>query len=53
MIDTVGAVPGLALRQYRGEEDLPGLDALRVRTDLYRSLGFVPARTFTAWRKPL
>ena len=22
-------------------------------TDLYRSLGFVPARTFTAWRKPL
>jgi ribosomal protein S18 acetylase RimI-like enzyme len=22
-------------------------------TDLYRSLGFVPERTFTAWRKPL
>lgn len=22
-------------------------------TDLYRSLGFVPAKTFTAWRKPL
>jgi ribosomal protein S18 acetylase RimI-like enzyme len=22
-------------------------------TDLYRSLGFEPARTFTAWRKPL
>ena len=22
-------------------------------TDLYRALGFVPARTFTAWRKPL
>jgi mycothiol synthase len=28
-------------------------DSLTGATELYRSLGFVPERTFTAWRKPM